>query len=236
MASNGGFADARPASGDLVDRYLEARLRRALFGASEEIRLGRLRIEGPLGSGGMGTVVLASDPLLDRHVAIKSVRPERPADGDRLLAEARLVAKLDHENIVRVHDVVSEDGTVHIVMERVDGESLRAWMSEPRPWQQVVPLFIKIGHGLAAAHDLDIAHCDVKPVRGPLDRARRRPRAFGRRSQRGSRAPGGRVFGRPRRPSRLSQPGYAGARGPAARQRRGARAAPRADRGSRGGP
>jgi tetratricopeptide (TPR) repeat protein/predicted Ser/Thr protein kinase len=163
MGAAGRFAEARPGSGDLVDRYLEARLRGALFGEPAETRLGRLRVEGSLGSGGMGTVVLAFDPVLDRHVAIKSVRPERPADGERLIDEARLLAQLDHENVVAVHDVVSEGETVHIVMERVDGESLRSWMAEPRSWREVVPLFAQIGRGLAAAHELDIAHCDVKP-------------------------------------------------------------------------
>ena len=66
---------ARPEGGDLVDRFLEGRLRAALFGAAAEVQLGRLRLEGTLGRGAMGAILTAFDPVLDRHVAIKSLLP-----------------------------------------------------------------------------------------------------------------------------------------------------------------
>lgn len=161
--SQGALQEAKPSSGDLVDRFLEGRLRQVLFGAEEELRLGRLRIEGSLGRGAMGAILSAFDPVLDRHVAIKSVLPGQHDDHGQLLREARLLAKLDHANVVSIYDVVEDNDGLYLVMEQVRGGDLRAWMGDGRPWQEVVPLFVQIAQGLAAAHALDITHCDVKP-------------------------------------------------------------------------
>ncbi len=159
----GDFKTAQPASGDLVDRFLASRLRAALFGAEEQVRLGRLVIEGSLGRGAMGTILSAFDPVLDRHVAIKSLLPDRSEDTEHLLREARVLAKLDHSNVVSVYDVVENNDGLYLVMEKVEGGDLRSWMGDGQPWEDVVELFVQIGQGLAAAHDVGIVHCDVKP-------------------------------------------------------------------------
>jgi serine/threonine protein kinase len=85
----------------------------------------RYQIESELGRGGMGTLYLAHDKLLDRWVAIKVVNDsslEKKAR-DRLLREARLAAQLNHVNIVSIHDVIETDGMPQVVMEYVEGES-----------------------------------------------------------------------------------------------------------------
>ena len=138
MASNhptpGALAAARPAAGDLVDRVLAAKLRAALFGAGETVQLGRLRIDGSLGRGAMGAILSAFDPVLDRHVAVKSLHAAHD-DRDQLLREARMLAKLNHANVVSIYDVVEDADGLYLVMERVDGGDLRAWLAQPRRWR-----------------------------------------------------------------------------------------------------
>jgi eukaryotic-like serine/threonine-protein kinase len=175
----GAFALAQPCSGDLVDQLLEASLRAALFGAQVETRLGRLHVERCLGSGGMGEILLAFDPVLDRRVAVKMLRTERSKDTEALLREARVLAKLDHPNVVAIHDVVEADGALYLVMDHVDGGNLRDWIGAGRPWREVVDVFVQIGDGLAAAHVLDIAHCDVKPENVLMSNGRPRLIDFG---------------------------------------------------------
>ncbi|MBK7197777.1 MAG: tetratricopeptide repeat protein [Myxococcales bacterium] len=182
MASNhpppGALAAARPAAGDLVDRVLAAKLRAALFGAGATVQLGRLRIDGSLGRGAMGAILSAFDPVLDRHVAVKSLHAAHD-DRDQLLREARMLAKLNHANVVSIYDVVEDADGLYLVMERVDGGDLRAWLAQPRRWREVVALFVQVGHGLAAAHALGIAHCDVKPENVVVSAGRPRLIDFG---------------------------------------------------------
>ncbi len=183
--TQGALREARPASGDLVDRFIEGRLRAALFGVEEELHLGRLRIEGSLGRGGMGAILSAFDPVLDRHVAIKSLLPDRSEDREQLLREARLLAKLDDANVVSIYDVVEDDDNVYLVMEQIQGSDLRGWMAEQHSWREVVDLFVQIGKGLSAAHALGIAHCDVKPDNVVISEGRPRLIDFGLAHQRG---------------------------------------------------
>ncbi len=179
MADHGDLGEARPVSGDLVDRVLEAKVRTALFGLAEEIKLGRLRVEGVLGRGGMGAVVSAFDPVLDRSVAVKALHATR-GDRDELLREARTLAKLSHANIVPVYDVIDADGELYLVMERVDGGDLRAWLrAGARSWREVVAVFVQLGNGLAAAHELGIVHCDLKPENIVVSEGRPRLIDFG---------------------------------------------------------
>jgi serine/threonine protein kinase len=110
----------------------------------------------------MGAIVSAFDPVLDRHVAVKSLHAAH-ADRAQLLREARMLAKLNHANVVAVYDVVEDADGLYLVMERIEGGDLRAWLAQPRRWREVVALFVQLGHGLAAAHALGITHCDVKP-------------------------------------------------------------------------
>lgn len=142
-------------------------------------RLGRYTITGPIASGGMGSVYSAHDPELDRNVALKVVHPRRshnPGSHARLLKEARALARLDHPNVVKVHDVFSEHGQIVVVMELVDGATLAEWeAAEHRSWREIVAAYAQAGEGLAAAHELEIVHRDFKPanaVIGPDGRVR----------------------------------------------------------------
>lgn len=130
-------------------------------------RLGRYEITEPLAGGGMGFVYAAYDPELDRKVALKVVHPRRshnPGSHSRLIKEARALARLDHPNVVKVHDVFSHDEQIVVVMELVAGETLAEWeTTKPRTWREIVDVYAQAGDGLAAAHALEIVHRDFKP-------------------------------------------------------------------------
>ncbi|MDB4959659.1 MAG: Serine/threonine kinase [Myxococcales bacterium] len=132
-------------------------------------KLGRYEIRGVLGRGGMGVVYQAFDPDLARKVAIKVLRSELAADAEaataRLLREGRAIAKLAHPHVVAVFDVGQHGDAVFIAMELVDGRSLDVWIAEqPRPWREVVRVFVQAGDGLAAAHAAGLIHRDFKPA------------------------------------------------------------------------
>src|SRR5262249_46366162 len=119
-----------------------------------------------IGAGGMGVIVAAYDPDLDRKVAIKLLRPDRAgADASaRLVREARSMARLAHPNVITVHEVGLAGEQVFIAMEHVEGGTLRTWLDGgPRPWPAVRDLFARAGQGLAAAHAAGIVHRDFKP-------------------------------------------------------------------------
>ncbi|MCY1004043.1 protein kinase [Nannocystis pusilla] len=119
-----------------------------------------------IGQGGMGVVLSAFDDELDRKVAIKLMRPSH---GDslgraRLQREAQAMAKLAHPNIARVYEVGEFEGRVYIVMEYVQGETLRAWLRRgPHPWRDVSAILQQAGRGLAVAHAAGLVHRDFKP-------------------------------------------------------------------------
>jgi serine/threonine protein kinase len=127
--------------------------------------LGRYRLERVLGEGGMGVVHAAFDPALERRVALKVLR-NRDDDGEqreRLMREARAMARLTHANVVTVHEVGSADGRDYVAMELVDGETLAEWLRTPRPPAEIVAAFVAAGRGLAAAHAAGLVHRDFKP-------------------------------------------------------------------------
>ncbi len=128
-------------------------------------RLGRYVVERLLGRGGMGVVVLAHDPELDRPVAIKVLRPERRAeDEERLVREARAMARVVHPNVLVIHDVGAADGRIHLAMEYIEGTTLRDWLADaPRSESEILAAFAAAGRGLAAAHAVGIVHRDFKP-------------------------------------------------------------------------
>ncbi|MBL4687537.1 MAG: tetratricopeptide repeat protein, partial [Nannocystaceae bacterium] len=137
--------------------------------------LGRYVVLENLGEGGMGVVVAAFDPALERRVALKLVRPSSDdhAAAARhrifLLREAQALAALSHPNVVPVYDVgefpiPDSPPGVYVAMELEDGETLRRWAKTSRPWWQVVDVFIQAGRGLAAAHAAGIVHGDFKPA------------------------------------------------------------------------
>ena len=135
---------------------------RELAPVGEEI--GRYRLERELGAGGMGAVHAAFDPDLERRVAVKVLRSGGGGAEQRLLREARAMARLVHPNVVTVHEVGSASGRDYIAMELVDGHTLAEWLrSERRSERAILDAFMAAGRGLAAAHAAGIVHRDFKP-------------------------------------------------------------------------
>jgi serine/threonine protein kinase/Tol biopolymer transport system component len=129
--------------------------------------LGPYTIQAPLGAGGMGEVYRARDARLNRDVAIKVVPPS-VADNPEALArferESHAIAALSHPNILTIFDVGHSDGRPFAVMELLEGETLRARIAGgPLPVRKAVEIAGQIARGLAAAHDKQIAHRDLKP-------------------------------------------------------------------------
>jgi len=127
--------------------------------------IGRYLIVEQIGEGGMGVVYSAYDPELDRKVAIKLLRTVLGTDTAkaRLLREAQAMARLAHPHIVAVHEVDIYHDDVFIVMEFVEGVTLKQWIKSPRSWQEVVEVMVQAGRGLAAAHAKGLIHRDFKP-------------------------------------------------------------------------
>ncbi|TMQ08268.1 MAG: serine/threonine protein kinase [Deltaproteobacteria bacterium] len=165
---------ARPAVDRLGMEAARERAQRALFGTAAPARLGRYVLLGPSGDGGMGIVYAAYDPELQRKVALKVLHPRRRQDDrahERLIAEAQTLARLDHPNVVRVHDVITQSDQVVIVMEWVDGITLASWERErPRSWREVVTVYAQAAQGLAAAHGVGVVHRDFKPTNAIVGR------------------------------------------------------------------
>lgn len=152
---------AERASADLA--RMQASLRRRMFGGPAPT-LGRFTMLGRLGHGSMGIVHEAHDPDLDRRVAIKVIRPGSAATGERLVREARALARLSHPNVVTIHEVGDLDGEVFLVMELLGGGTLHAWLgTRPHAWREVLDMLLQAGRGLAAAHALGLVHRDFKP-------------------------------------------------------------------------
>jgi len=130
-------------------------------------RLGRYLLIKPLGAGAVGTVYAAYDPVLDRKVALKVLRPAIALTAQhraRLLREARAMARVASPNIVQVFDTGELDGFVYIAMELVEGGTLRTWLAErAHDWREIVRVFEAAGRGLAAAHAAGLVHRDFKP-------------------------------------------------------------------------
>ncbi len=129
--------------------------------------LGPYKVLAPLGAGGMGEVYRAHDPRLAREVAIKVVRGDFAGDPERLRRfeqEARAAGALNHPNVCTIHDVGTHEGTPFVVMELLEGESLRAKLrAGPLPLRKAVDYAGQVARGLAAAHEKGIVHRDLKP-------------------------------------------------------------------------
>ena len=118
-----------------------------------------------LGEGGMGVVYKAHDMKLDRFVALKFLPPQVASsveDRARFIQEAKAVAATTHANICTVHSVEEQDGHLFIVMEYVEGKSLRE-MLQNLPVKRAIDIGTQIAEGLAAAHAKGIVHRDIKP-------------------------------------------------------------------------
>lgn len=138
--------------------------------------LGRFEVVREVGAGGMGVVYAARDPRLDRTVAVKLLHADLWAGEqgkvarERLLREAKSMARLTHPNVVTVHEIgTGEDGTF-VAMEYVRGQTLGAFLADHElTWRQILELFCQAGEGLAAAHAEGIVHRDFKPENVLID-------------------------------------------------------------------
>ncbi len=135
---------------------------------------GRYRLEARIGSGGMSTVYRAFDETLERQVAVKLMNREIASDSDQLerfRREARAVAQLSHPHIVGVIDAGEDDGRPYIVLEYVEGETLKERIRRQGrlPVTEAVAYAIEIARALGAAHARHIVHRDVKPQNVLID-------------------------------------------------------------------
>ena len=127
-------------------------------------QLGRYLVLEHIGAGGMGTVYAAWDPRLDRKLALKLLSAPSASSEARLLREAQALARLDHPNVIKVHDVGTYASQPFVAMEFVDGETLRSWLERGgHDWKQLLEVFLAAGAGLAAAHAAGLIHRDFKP-------------------------------------------------------------------------
>ncbi|MEM6989748.1 MAG: tetratricopeptide repeat protein [Myxococcota bacterium] len=152
----------------LADRIVQACVEEGVLGeAVHPVVLGRYRVERVLAAGGMGRLLLAHDPDLARPVALKLIHPSHsrsPEARQRIVIEARAMARLSHPNVAQVYEVGEAEGQLFVSMEYIEGQDLRAWLADgPQPWREVLATFREAGAGLAAAHDKAITHRDFKP-------------------------------------------------------------------------
>ena len=128
----------------------------------------RYEIIEKVGNGGMATVYKATDLVLKRYVAVKILRDEFTTDEEfikRFETEAQSAARLVHANIVSIFDVGHEDNIYYIVMELVQGKTLKEIINEDGvlPWKWSVNIAIQVASALETAHKNNIVHRDIKP-------------------------------------------------------------------------
>ncbi len=137
------------------------------YDAPTSRRFGPYVVLGELGTGGMGTVYRALDTRLERQVAVKVLHRETGVSGprERFLREARLVSSLNHPNICTVFDIGDEDGDPYLVMELLEGESLKDRMLRGQvPSGDIREIAFRVGLALQVAHAKGIVHRDIKPA------------------------------------------------------------------------
>jgi hypothetical protein len=135
------------------------------------------RLDEVAGRGGMGVVYRATDLALDRHVAVKLIAPALAGDPDfrrRFVSESKVVASLDHPNVIPIHHAGEQDGVLFQVMRYVEGEDLRTLLRregrlEP---ERAAPIVTEVAAALDAAHARGLVHRDVKPANVLLDAGR----------------------------------------------------------------
>ena len=171
------LADLDPLAGETLEQRPRSATAGEVFLSSpgrmleRGTRVDRYVILERLGSGGMGEIYAAYDPQLDRKIALKLMRMDvlstlgTHSGRVKLLAEAKALARLNHPNVVAVHDVGEVGDEIFIAMELVEGEVLREWLeATPRTTARVLEVFKMAGRGLAAAHAVGLVHRDFKPL------------------------------------------------------------------------
>lgn len=135
---------------------------------------GRYELIRPVGYGGMAEVFLAHDQLLDRNVAVKMLRDQFLEDKELLeqfRREAKSAARLVHPYIINIYDVVSEGNNQYIVMEYVDGVTLKEYMHEHRlSVSAALEIGVRLADALQHAHSHNVIHCDIKPQNILIDK------------------------------------------------------------------
>lgn len=139
-----------------------------MSGEKEDViveQIGRYRIKGELGRGGMGVVFRGEDPLIGREVAIKTLTEATPELRERFYLEARS-GILSHPNIVTVYELGEENGNPFIAMELIAGESLEKILRGGKrlPLLEVLPIVEQLCSGLGYAHSRGVVHRDIKPA------------------------------------------------------------------------
>jgi serine/threonine-protein kinase len=146
-----------------------------LAGKHRGFKLGKYKLLGQIGKGGMSSVYLAEHELMKRRVAIKVLPRNRVNDSsylERFRLEARAVAKLDDPNIVRAYDIDNEGDTHYIVMEYVDGQDLHQIVMGhgPLDFDTAADYIAQVANGLQHAHEMGLVHRDIKPANCLVDR------------------------------------------------------------------
>jgi tRNA A-37 threonylcarbamoyl transferase component Bud32/tetratricopeptide (TPR) repeat protein len=155
-----------PPTRGLVDEH-GRRVRRTHIDQTTSDRVDRFKLERKLGAGGMGTVYEATDDRLQRRVALKFLRSgfDTPRGERRFVREAQGLARISHPNVIAVYDVGRWNGRVWIAMEYVPGHTLGDWVRAAKRTQaEILAHWLAAGAGLAAIHDADMIHRDVKPA------------------------------------------------------------------------
>ncbi|MCI0332840.1 MAG: serine/threonine protein kinase [Planctomycetes bacterium] len=156
----------------LITRWQADKL---LAGKHKGFRLGKYKLLGQIGKGGMSSVYLAEHELMRRRVAIKVLPQNRVNDAsylERFRLEARAVAKLDDPNIVRAYDIDNEANIHYIVMEYVDGQDLHQTVASQGPldYDMAADYIAQVANGLQHAHEMGLVHRDIKPANCLVDR------------------------------------------------------------------
>jgi tetratricopeptide (TPR) repeat protein/tRNA A-37 threonylcarbamoyl transferase component Bud32 len=128
--------------------------------------VGRFSVQSRLGAGGMGEVYRAEDTKLKRRVALKRLAPKLRGDAQyrqRFWKEAERASALNHQNIAGIYDVLEENGEIFLVMEYVEGTTLRERLRKPLPPEEFLEIALQCADALLAAHEKGIVHRDIKP-------------------------------------------------------------------------
>jgi WD40 repeat protein len=134
-----------------------------------QLKGGKMELLKEIGHGGMGIVYSVFDKSLNRKVALKRMRDElylSNKEADKFLNEARMVAQLNHPNIVVVYEIIEQDDMAYILFEYIDGQSLEQMLensSSGLPYNEVMRIVEQICNGLSYAHNHNVIHRDLKP-------------------------------------------------------------------------